>query len=81
MSNKGINSKEDFLTFLGVLLNSFESSSTEWSNKDIPSYLRAARGWADDMEGYYKNIGEDVDLNNVNWRVFADILTAAKFYE
>ena len=31
----------------------------EWENRDLPSYLEAIAAWVDDMDGYYRNLGED----------------------
>jgi len=49
-------------------------------NKTLPEFLEAIVSWTDDMEDYYINNNLPI-LDNVDWKVFADILLAAKMYE
>lgn len=75
-----IRTKEDFVGFLELLAQDFRSNPHEWENKSLESYLEAAASWTEDMDGYYRNYNLPVP-ENVNWKVFADILMAAKMYE
>ena len=75
-----INNKEDFLKFMGLLLENLKNNPDEWENKSLKSYLDAIAAWIENMEGYYQNIDQTIP-NNINWKVFADILTAATMYE
>jgi len=36
--------------------------------------------WTKDMDNYYKNIGQPIP-ENINWKVFGDIILASKYYE
>ncbi len=83
MGNEKITNKEEFLNYLENLLAELKSNGGEWNNRTLESYLSAMIAWVDDMEGYYENMGvaHDVKLERVNWRVFADILSAARIYE
>jgi len=76
-----IKTKEDFIKFVELLNIDFKENSEEWENKNIPDYLEALSRWTNDnMNGYYKYI--DFPLpENIDWRIFADILMAAKMYE
>ncbi|WP_293953335.1 MULTISPECIES: DUF7660 family protein [unclassified Sphingobacterium] len=81
--NKKINeikSKEDFVNFVELLVSNLKSNPEEWTNKSLPEYLESISSWTEDMEGYYQN--NDMPIpENINWKVFANILIAAKMYE
>ena len=77
---RSINTKEDFLDFLRLLIHDLKNSPDSWENVRLDSYLEAAAAWTEDMEGYYMNNKLPVP-ENVNWQVFADILMAAAIYE
>lgn len=81
--NKKINrisSKEDFVNFVELLTSNLKSNPEEWTNKTLPEYLESISSWTEDMEGYYQN--NDMPIpENINWKVFANILIAAKMYE
>lgn len=75
-----INSKEDFVNFVELLISNLKSNPEEWTNKTLPEYLESISSWTEDMEGYYQN--NDMPIpENINWKVFANILIAAKMYE
>lgn len=75
-----VTDKESFLLFMEVLLNDFLQNPKTWENNDIKSYLEAIASWTDDMEGYYENNHLPIP-KDINWKVFANILLAAKIYE
>ena len=75
-----ISNKEDFVSFVELLLSNFNNNPSEWSNKTLPEYLEAIASWTEDMEGYYQNNKMPIP-ENINWKVFANILVAAKMYE
>jgi hypothetical protein len=75
-----IKGKEDFINFVELLLSNLKNNPKEWTNKSLPQYLEGISSWTEDMEGYYQNNNLPVP-ENVNWKVFADILIAAKMYE
>ncbi|MEA4918879.1 hypothetical protein [Proteiniphilum sp.] len=75
-----INSKEDFVNFVEILVADLNSNPNEWVNKNLSEYLEGIASWTEDMEGYYQNNNIPVP-ENVNWKVFANILMAAKMYE
>lgn len=75
-----IQTKMDFVEFLEALIDELRTNPDKWKNSSLEHFLEAAKCWTEDMEGYYVNIGEPVP-NNINWKVFANILAAARIYE
>ena len=75
-----IESKEDFVSFVELLAQDFNINSKDWENKTIPQFLEAIASWTEDMEGYYINNRLPIPIN-INWKVIAEILMAAKMYE
>ena len=75
-----IESKTDFVSFVEFLAEDFKKNPDAWENKKLSDYLEALARWTEDMEGYYKNNNIAVP-SDINWKVFAEILTAAKMYE
>jgi hypothetical protein len=75
-----IKSKEDFISFIELLVSDLKKNPDEWENKSLASYLEAAGSWTEDMDGYYQNQSLPVPTE-INWQVFANILMAAKMYE
>ncbi len=75
-----ISSKEDFIRFVELLVSNLNSNPSEWTNKTLSEYLEGIASWTEDMEGYYQNNNIPIP-ENINWKVFANILIAAKMYE
>lgn len=78
---KEINSKEDLVAFIYVLIEDYKTnSSTTWENNTISSFLNGILGFIHDYEGFYLNSGE-VPPPNMTWRLLAETLVAARTYE
>lgn len=75
-----IKGKEDFVDFVQLLISNLKDNPKEWTNGTLSEYLEGIASWTEDMEGYYQNNNIPIP-EKVNWRVFADILMAAKMYE
>ncbi len=75
-----INNKEDFINFLELLIQDLKRNSNEWENRSLETYLGAIASWTEDMDGYYQNNSLPTP-KNIDWKVFAQILIAAKIYE
>jgi hypothetical protein len=75
-----IGNKEDFVSFVELLVSDLNNNPGEWINKDLSGYLESIASWTEDMDGYYQNNNIPIP-ENVNWKVFANILVAAKMYE
>jgi hypothetical protein len=63
-----------------LLVSNLKNNPGEWENKTLPDYLESMASWTEDMDGYYQNMGLPMP-ENINWKVFANILVAAKMYE
>lgn len=76
-----LNSKADFVRFLEALKRDSDANSESWENSTVPTFIGAMFGWAVDSEGYYENLGIEIDTSGPSWRFFADVLLAARVYE
>ena len=76
-----IENRDDFEKFLACLLENYRSSNDDWENGTLESFLEGLIGFSRDANGYYKNIEQDVDTEIPTWKLFADILLAARVYE
>jgi hypothetical protein len=75
-----IRSKDDLLRFLTALRKDLVTNKEDWENPTLDRYLEAMQGWIQDMDGYYSNTNQTIP-EQPTWKVFADILYAAKIYE
>ncbi|MFC0178757.1 DUF7660 family protein [Thorsellia kenyensis] len=75
-----IKNKADFLFFINKLKQSLENELESWVNNDLSSYLEALSDWIEGIEQFYINTKQPIP-ENISWKVFADILMAAKMYE
>ncbi|GAB3834992.1 DUF7660 family protein [Hymenobacter jeollabukensis] len=80
MDAEQVRSKADFLQFMAALQQDLADNSPQWENRKLADYLEALGRWVEDMEGYYRNTGQEVP-RQISWRVFASILRAASIYE
>jgi len=78
--SNSIRSREDFVAFVRALSNDFKEHPESWENKDLPRFLEALGAWVQDMDGYYRSQGKPTP-GQLDWKIFADILMAAKMYE
>lgn len=76
----GVRSRIDFVKFVELLNVNFEHDGGRWENNDLKSFLAGLSGFAQNMGGYYKNMGEEVDVESVTWRMAAQMLLAASVY-
>ncbi|RKP43257.1 DUF7660 family protein [Trinickia fusca] len=75
-----VNSREDFIKFVEYLNEDYGQQQGQWENLTLGSYLGGLSAFATDMAGYYKNMGETVDVNTITWRMAAEMLLAATVY-
>ena len=79
-----VRDKASFVAFLGALIADYESNQSTWENRTLDQLLESMQSWLEDMDldDYYERIdSSDVMLENINWRVFADVLVSAAIYE
>ena len=77
---KTVASREDFVKFVEYLNHDYQQKSDDWENKTLEQFLGGLSGFANDMAGYYKNMGEVVDVERITWRMAAEMLLAATVY-
>lgn len=77
---KEIKTKEDFVSFVYALSQDYRNNPKSWHNNNIGAFLEALAAWVEDMKGYYLNQGLPVP-ENLDWKVVATMLVAAKIYE
>jgi hypothetical protein len=75
-----VETREDLSCFVTELAQDLKENKADWENQDLPSFLEAVSAWIEDMDGFYKNKGEEIP-ESVSWKAFANILYAAKRYE
>jgi hypothetical protein len=75
-----VTSKETLADFVADLRADLKTNENKWENPTIGRYLEAMEAWIRDMDGYYKNTGQQIP-EHPNWRTLAEILYAAKIYE
>jgi hypothetical protein len=75
---QSVGSRDEFVKFVELLNENLKSHSDEWENSDLPSFFDGLSVFTSDMEGYYKNVGETVDVEVISWRMMAQMLLAAK---
>lgn len=71
-----VETREALIQHIGQLRSDFDSAPDGWENKNLPSFLEAMSAWLEDCDGFY-----GVSEVKPSWRVFADILSAARVYE
>ncbi|WP_455423292.1 DUF7660 family protein [Chryseobacterium aquaticum] len=75
------NDKKKFIQFIENLRLDFIQNKEQWENKTIEDYLEAISRYTEDINGYYKNTNQDIDLKEIDWKVFSDILKGSSMYE
>jgi hypothetical protein len=73
--------RKEFINFIENLRVDFIKNKVQWENKTIEDYLKAMSGYIEDIDGYYKNTNQEVNLEKIDWKVFADILKGSSIYE
>jgi hypothetical protein len=73
--------KVEFIESIRKLRVDFEQNTGKWESKTIPEYLEAIERYAEDIQGYYNNTNQNINADNANWKVFADIMKGASIYE
>ena len=73
--------RKEFINFVKNLRVDFIKNNAQWENKTIEDYLEAMSAYAEDIDGYYKNTNQEVNLEKIDWKIFADILKGSSIYE
>lgn len=65
-----IETQQDFNVFLKALKRDLKSNSQEWENDTLESFIEGLDGYCNDKP-----------QEELSWRIFAELLLAAKVYE
>lgn len=76
-----VSDRQTFVKFLSLLRQDLLENPENWENKTIPDFLEALSSYAEDIQGYYNNMKQDVNADKPNWQTFADIFKGATMYE
>lgn len=77
---KKVETKDNFVTFIDLLISDYKNNREEWENKTLEEYLESMKSWLEDMEWYYKNTSQYMP-DDINWNFFANVLYSGKIYE
>jgi hypothetical protein len=75
-----VKSRSEFVRFVEFLNTDLRENRDEWENNNLESFLSGLSGFANDMDGFYRNMGEIVDIEQLSWRMAAQMLLAARVY-
>jgi hypothetical protein len=68
----------DLVSRLGADLR---SNPDGWENPTLESFLEALSSYLEDVPGYLKNTGSDIDPEAPSWQLFAVVMAGARVYE
>jgi hypothetical protein len=81
LSNFKVSDRQSFVQFIDLLREDFLNNSENWENKSVEDFLEALSSYANDIQGYYDNTNQNVNVDEPNWQTFADIFKGARIYE
>ena len=81
LNNFEVTDRQTFIKFLELLRRDCLNNPESWENKTIPDFLEALSAYAEDIQGYYDNMKQEVNADHPSWQTFADIFKGAKIYE
>lgn len=76
-----VNDRKSFSDFANNLLTEHKNDGVKWENNRIESFIEAISSYAQDIDGYYRNMSFETSADTPTWRVFAQILKGATVYE
>ena len=80
--NIKVDSRATFIDFLKCFRRDFAENKDNWENNNLAYFLEALESYAEDIDGYYQNLGEsEENADEATWKRFADILKGARIYE
>lgn len=73
--------KKTFSKFAEDLLMDYKKNGETWEVNRIDDFIENINRYAEDIDGYYKNMHFDTSAETPTWRIFAQILKGATIYE
>ena len=77
MDSMSVKSREELIGYIYEMLEDYD----QCENRDVSTFLQAMAAWLNDCGGYYRNTGQSLNIDEPNWQLFADALTAATVYD
>jgi len=81
LSNFKVTDRQTFIKFLDLLRQDLLDNPERWENKRLDNFLEALSTYANDIQGYYDNMKQDINADKPTWQTFADIFKGATIYE
>lgn len=75
-----VRSRQDLARFVELLKEDYLLHSDDWENMTLDTYLEAMSAWIEVIDAFYENQGRQF-TEQPSWKLFAEILLAAKMYE
>ncbi len=73
-------SAETLAAFVKEIVRDWETEGVRWTNQTAGEFVDALGAWLTDMDGYYARVGTTAAAESP-WRVMADAVGAARYYE
>jgi hypothetical protein len=70
MNGQPIQSRQQLMDHIFRLIDDFDGTGNLWENQDLYTFLQAMAAWLNDCEGYYRNTGHSVDVDQASWQLF-----------
>ena len=61
LNNFEVTDRQIFIKFLDILRQDYLNNPYCWENKSLPDFLEALSAYAEDIQGYYDNMKQDVN--------------------
>jgi hypothetical protein len=81
LSNFKVTDRKTFIDFIELLRQDLLKNPSTWENKDLNKFLEAIASYAEDIQGYYNNMGQKINADKASWQLIADIFKGASIYE
>jgi hypothetical protein len=78
---QNVTDRKSFVDFARNLLMDYKNDGLNWENNKLENFLEAIGAYANDIDGYYKNMNFESSADVPTWRIFAQILNGAVVYE
>ena len=71
----------EFIEFLKEFKTDFDQKNDNLENVNLSDFLESMIAYTEDIQGYYNNMGMNVNADNPTWENFSNILKGASIYE
>lgn len=78
---ENIKTKGDFESFMSMLIKDLRENRGDWENNELEPFLDGIKRFTEVLDNYYSNARIEADTSIPTWKMFAEVLLAAKVYE